>query len=207
MNDFDKGFILTANQYKTTAMYTRLFKPVITSGFAFFFLFSCFAQVPSVQPINKLPEGAKLTLKKDTTPVRFAVGFRETILNASPGQVPLMKRYNLNESAVSIGESSITINKTGLYHFDYYIQAAALSSKTPVITTYLSGVFPSSSFTFIKDDAIEASAHDGVYRRNWNFSVDIYIKAPAALKLMRYVIGATSSTGIEGNFLGHLISE
>ncbi len=167
----------------------------------------CKAQNP-VMPKNRLPEDAKLKLNKDTSPVRFAVSFGETGNGAGTNAITIHKIYNLNPSEVSIGQQSITINKTGLYHFDYYIHVTATTVyNIPVFTTFLLGVFPNSSLTFIKDTELTTTQETGTFSGNWHFSVEVHIAAPATLKLMRYVIKASGSIINEGTFLGHLISE
>jgi len=170
------------------------------------FVLNSNAQNPQIQPKNRLPGNPTLTIKKDTNATRFAVSFNEFVSGAGVGEVPFTNRYNLNTSNISSGSNYITINKTGLYHFDLIIHLGSISSKEPSFSTYLTGIYPSSGFSLLKDEIIRKS-EAGTYKGNWHFSMDVQITAPATLQLRRYVINATSGAVMEGNLLGHLISE
>jgi hypothetical protein len=145
--------------------------------------------------------------KRNVNPASFAVSFKETVTSAGGADIFFTKQYNANSADINIGGRSIKINKTGLYHFDYYIHASSLSTKSPIITTYLAGSLPSWPLIFIKEDAIPISPADGVCRKSWNFSVDVYISAPATIMLVRNIIGATAGTTIDGVLMGHIICE
>jgi hypothetical protein len=138
---------------------------------------------------------------------RFAVRYSETVSNTSSGSFPLTQHYNLNPTDVSIGANSFTINKTGLYHFDYYFHYSGASTTAPIITTFLSGVYPGNSNTFMKDEIVSAVTSGGIYKGNWNFSLDVHIIAPATISISRYFLNVSSFSVVEGDFTGHLISQ
>src|ERR1700741_234779 len=167
----------------------------------------CNAQNPKIQPKTQLPPDARLTIKKDTTPTRFAVSFRENNVGPSVDAAALIKNYNLNATNISINASSITVNKTGLYHFDYFIHYVAGADRQPTFTTFLAGALLLSSITFLKDELVKKDPADNIYRGNWHFSFDVHITAPATLTLRRYSIHGNGSASIEGNLLGHLVDE
>jgi hypothetical protein len=108
---------------------------------------------------------------------------------------------------VVVNTDAFTIKRSGLYHFDYFLQVSALSSEAPSYTLYMSGVIPSSSITFVKDEQIKLGHQATVFKANHQFSFDIYIKAPATISLNRYMIGASSGGFFEGNLLGHFIRD
>ncbi len=71
---------------------------------------------------------------------RFAVKYYENVAGGSGGgSFPLTILYNLNPTDVSIAANSFTINKTGLYHFDYDLHIGALSTTNPSIIIDLLG--------------------------------------------------------------------
>ncbi len=123
--------------------------------------------------------------------------------------------YNLNTTNVTIGANSITINKSGLYHFEAlcsidfnYVE----SDITPSVRAYLN-----IGDSFSHDMAYYAPMYLSVfnYAGNTGFkyndkcSLDIYISAPKTISLYSEIVknGASNETVQYGQLYGHLISE
>ncbi len=138
---------------------------------------------------------------------RFAVKFIETVSSTGGGSLPLTLNYNLNPADVSISANSFTINKTGLYHFDYFLHYSGFSTTVPGITTQLVGVYPSGTNLFLIGEVVSNIANDGAYRGNWHFTMDVHIVAPATLSIARQIFDVTSFSVVQGDFLGYLISQ
>ncbi len=167
-----------------------------------------FSQVPDLKDLNKVPIKPGLLIKKDTAEPRFGVFLRDMASGAGAIRMPIVKvEYNLNPTLVQIGENSITIKKSGLYHFDFFLQLGALASKPLSLSLYLQGLFPLSSFMLLKDEVVSDSYSPTVYKGNWNFSFDVHLTAPVTFTPTRNLIGPTSTVVLEGNLLGYLVRE
>lgn len=122
--------------------------------------------------------------------------------------------YNLNTANVSMGASSITINKTGLYHFD-------LSMNSSIGYTVAPTVYPNYELLFyfglpnplsLFDKKMDPYANTNT---SWvgqeKVSVEVYITAPAIMHFYHVLgeIGSGTVTGwsVSGFVTGHLISE
>lgn len=166
------------------------------------------AQDPKTNTRVKMEDQARLHIKEDTTPIRLAVRFSDQNNTNSPKETPFNKIYNTNESKASIGANSILINKTGVYRFDILFQAFASATEAPSMTVFLSGIPAQSSLTLIKDEPIPMFGAN-LYRGNWDFSTEVFLKAPVTISLRRYVIaGRVSNTSfIEGTMFIRFIEE
>jgi hypothetical protein len=134
--------------------------------------------------------------------------------NGSGGTVNFFEtRYNLNTADIVRNPASITINKTGLYHFDLYLN---------IIITYGTGA------SYNPDMFLEFSVNGNIYEvlqgkaiplvpgspgpsygLTHHFSVQLYITAPTTITLPYniYTAGTPSARQIFGHFSGNLISE
>jgi hypothetical protein len=122
--------------------------------------------------------------------------------------------YNLNTSDVAIGTSSITINKTGLYHFDLDMKSTLVYS-TPTtaypnqqLIFYFGLPYPITPIDERMDIYYNASVRWDGHAKT---SVEVYITAPAILQFF-HSLGTgggetVTSYFVNGFVMGHLISE
>jgi hypothetical protein len=124
-------------------------------------------------------------------------------------------RYNLNPADISIGASGITINRSGIYHFN--IGWFANASYTVAQTSPLYRIFLDVSanppllagFNLITSEHMTSSTASSMFwRANENVSLEVYIAAPKTIRLS-FLIGTGSaiSTQFDAYLIGHLISE
>ncbi len=143
--------------------------------------------------------------------VRFAASF------TTPGTFPYDNTYasiyNASGADVSIAANTITINKTGLYHFEGY--ATGVVTFTTVATLY------NFQFNLIADGIdFEFSAGDEMPRtsstilefsKTIHFSQDVYVTAPAIIKPQAAIGVGSGGSGItrsaSGKITEYLISE
>ena len=143
--------------------------------------------------------------------VRFAASF------TTPATAPITNTYtsiyNTSAADVTIGSNTITVNKTGLYHFEGYT--------TGVITfTTVASLYYFSFSLFVDGIEFEFSSGEEMPRtsssifefsKTIHFSQDVYVTAPAVIIPMAGVglgsggSGATRSAS--GKITGYLISE
>ncbi len=138
---------------------------------------------------------------------RFAVRFNEVISGIGGGPVPLTTQYNLNTADVTVGANNMTINKTGLYHFDIYLHYIGTSTAVPNISIELLGLYPSASFILLRNETVPASSTANTYRGNWRFSLDVHIAAPLTFSFSRAYLGVTGNSDVLGNIVANLISQ
>jgi hypothetical protein len=125
-------------------------------------------------------------------------------------------KYNLDPASVSIGSSSITITKSGLYHFEafYNIQffyASAATALSPVLSSYVSVDYTGGFNHHIAyHQELQRHRSTNSWYYNGKASFDIYLQAPRVISFysgLTSLDGPTNSVIQEGMFYGHLISE
>ncbi|MES2429780.1 MAG: hypothetical protein V4556_02515 [Bacteroidota bacterium] len=123
-------------------------------------------------------------------------------------------KYNLNPTNVTVGATAVTINKSGLYHFEVFYNADFYytgASVDPSIRSFVNVSYPGG---FNHDIAYNTVMTKGIasttsYSYNGKCSFDIYIVAPknVFVNSLIYKNGPTNSTLQEGQLYGHLISD
>ncbi len=143
--------------------------------------------------------------------VRFAASFT-SIASASSSNT-YTSIYNTSGANVLISTNAISINKTGLYHFEGYYTGVVSFSSAPSFFTFRFSLFA---------DGIEFKYSDGEnmtrvssttlqFSRTFNFSQDVYIVAPAVIFPEGIIStgagGAGESRSGSGKITGYLISD
>jgi len=148
--------------------------------------------------------------------VRFAVRLGQNNVTVNGDCRIPSTEYNLSPADISIGTSSITINKTGLYHFDielhgvlYYGSSSNVNYPLFGLTFYCGPINP---YSIVNNRVMSPIGSNNV---TWVFdgsgSIDMYITAPATMRVA-HALGALgtpaiSSYGAEGYLVGYLIKE
>jgi len=119
--------------------------------------------------------------------------------------------YNLNPTDVVLASPLITINRSGLYHFDFAFAANITYAVTPTIYPRFSlNLSVNSSFYYltVNEVMIPSSNTNTNWWVNRNGSIDLHIIAPTTLYLEHFYLPAGgTSHGLSGFFNGYLISE
>ncbi len=127
--------------------------------------------------------------------------------------------YNLNPADVTVSGSTITINKSGLYHFEGFLWfSATFSGSIPPpylsVSSWFSADGQSYDITnYAKFELDGASTLNYIYYKTVQFQNEIYISAPATVGLGRAIgwnAGGGSIPGgntTRGKLSGYLISE
>jgi hypothetical protein len=142
-----------------------------------------------------------------TNNVRFAVNFNH-VITTGHSVAPFTTIYNLSTADVTIGANSITINKSGLYHFDLYFRVILQDGDQRCYINYYfspSSVLPD----LLRDERMPLEDPVSLFtRKNCHFTLDAYISAPTTFSLGGYhVLAASSSGDVIGKMYVHLISE
>ena len=157
------------------------------------------------------PSWKNASLTNDT---RFGTLFTKNAGSTSGDAAMSTLLYNLNPTNVSIGASTITINKTGLYHFDLGMSSSISYTAAPT-------VYPQHElwFYFGLPNSLKLIEKQMVPYANTNtswvgqekVSVDVYITAPAILHFYHILGelggGTVSGYSVQGFVTGYLISE
>ena len=148
--------------------------------------------------------------------VRFAANFTINFDALSAEQNTYTTTYNLEPASVTIGTNTITINKSGLYHFEGFVRRSIGFSGTPsYLDTDFSLVLDG---IFIRYEEIEPLLRNNgatssvSYSKTTHFSQDIYITAPGIIRsstAISFNAGTSSllSRSGSGVITGYLISE
>jgi len=148
--------------------------------------------------------------------VRFAVRLAQSSVSAGNDCRISLTDYNLSPADISIGATSITINKTGLYHFDIELHGIVdYGSGSNVFYPLFGLTFhcgPINGYSIVNNRVMSAT---GSSNTRWVFdgsgSIDMYITAPATVKVAHWLgaLGtpAMTSYGAEGYLVGYLIKE
>jgi len=141
--------------------------------------------------------------------VRFAASFTSDVTPITYTNV-YTTIYNNSPADVTISTNTITINKTGLYHIEGFINGKATFTGTPSYLALTCDLFlDGTDFKLaVSEPFNRTSSTSFTYERPVHFSQDIYITAPAVVKAQASIgaIGDTSRSA-EGVITGYLISE
>jgi len=144
--------------------------------------------------------------------IRFCVEFAATPVITGDYADITSTAYNLNPTSVVIGASSITINRSGLYHFNIVLNASSTYSSSlssiPWFMTRLyygaANPFPLVGTRFMQTATSANTAFSG----GENISVDLYISAPATIRLFMNLGGPAYITrSLTGALSAYLISD
>lgn len=159
---------------------------------------------------NSAPEWVSAPYNNTT---RFAAEIPAETSNGEP--LTYQSTYNLNANDVSIGSSSITISKSGLYHFEGYLTYTITFRGDVAKDVAFSAFLHADGETY--DLALFSGMHyvgTSQYNTTIHFKNDIYISAPATITLSRsrlYNLSGTAATyeseRIRGRISGYLINE
>ncbi len=147
--------------------------------------------------------------------VRFSVQLEESSATTSNNCRIRLTQYNLSPADISIGTTSITINKSGLYHFDlgltgsiFYATAATIY---PQFAIWFFGGY-ANSFDIVKNRVMSATSTSNTgWVCDGSGSIDVYVTAPATISVYHTIGGPgtppTISYSAEGYLTGYLIRE
>lgn len=145
---------------------------------------------------------------------RFGVVISKNTGSQSGDANLLSTLYNLNAADVSIGASTITINKTGLYHFDISMITFLNFSVAPAFSPrhelwfYFGPVFALKVIYKVMDQTGTANLN---WISNEKVSCQVHITAGSVLHFYHRIgagaSGTVSNYDLEGFITGHLINE
>lgn len=148
--------------------------------------------------------------------VRFAVYFQQGPSVFDEALI-LSTKYNLNPTDIVIGTDRITLNRSGLYHFDIGARGSLnFASTTAFRPSFEVDLYTStgSSIKVIPARSMESGTYalSSSYSSSDKVSVDIYVTAPAAVRLgyslnTLGIPGGSSSHSFSAFMTCHLISE
>ncbi len=149
-----------------------------------------------------------------TNNTRFGILFNKNAGSTSGDANIWNTLYNLNTTDVTIGTSSITINKSGLYHFDITMTSFINYSVAPSfyprheLWFYFGSASPLKPIYDQMDNSTTANLN---WTKNETVTQDIYITAPAILRFNHRLAagsgGTISNYQADGSVVGYLISE
>ena len=145
---------------------------------------------------------------------RFGILFSKNTGNRVGDATIGLTLYNLNSTNVSIGASNITINKTGLYHFD-------ISMRSDIHYSVIPSFYPKHELLFffglanslrVINKEMEPTDNGNT---NWSgqekVTTDVYITAGSVIHFYHIIgngpVGAINSYDVDGFVTGYLISE
>jgi len=145
-----------------------------------------------------------------TNDIRFAVDFEEGPDFLGDNAIITATNYNHNTSAVVIGATSITINHSGLYHFDIAADANFnfSTSQTNVPWFTLSLYYGlTRPLNLMYERLHPASSSNTAFGQGQKVSADVFITAPATVRI--WIVGGAGAfmRNITGFMTGYLISD
>ena len=151
------------------------------------------------------------TATSSSNNIRFCVQFQGGTGVPSTDAMMTNTNYNLNPAEVLIGTSTITFNRSGLYHFDIIFGANVTYSASPTsFPSYSVGYIDATPFPFSVLSGIMTSR--GPTNTSWTVtdktSIEIYVPAATSIRLLLTIAGpAFVSRSFGGVIIGHLVSE
>lgn len=143
--------------------------------------------------------------------VRFAAAYSDDLSLFPSSNLVFSGIYNLSPADVSITGSTLTVNKTGLYHIEGYMTANEnFSAAPPYIYTTCELVMDGQLFQFAIAEPFNLNSNFLFqYYKTTHFSQDIYLTAPAVIRPQGSIGSPVSFTSrsISGKITGYLISE
>jgi hypothetical protein len=149
-----------------------------------------------------------------TNTTRFAVRLNKNAALSGNSAINLTF-YNQDPGNITIGASSITVNRSGLYHFDIgaygSLSFASATTGPPSMGVWLFFGLPS-SLQLIDNKQMQGIAANTFYSLNEKVAVEVYITAPATISVYHTFStlglgGGASTHSFNGFLTGHLISE
>jgi hypothetical protein len=140
---------------------------------------------------------------------RFSTTFSRLV---DAGSVNFVSQYNTNPTDITIGANTITINKSGLYHFEGVagnnVRFASVQTKMP--TFYF--IFEIGTTDYIMVTAKQMLSTYGTqenYGTSERFSIDLFVVAPKVISLSYIILYNTPALIFDcsGWFNGNLISD
>jgi hypothetical protein len=143
--------------------------------------------------------------------VRFGLFYTSDLAGANP-VYNYTTRYNTSPADVNIAANSITINKSGLYHFEGFITLEAGYSSLPSFQHFSFGMSFGTSATKRFASAEPMNRTDNsifYYEKVVPFSAEVYLQAPATIATSISIFFGAPQTSkfLTGHIYGHLISE
>ena len=136
---------------------------------------------------------------------RFQIRFSGTATSGNLNVVSIP--YNLNTTNVSTGSNSFTINKTGLYHFDFALSIYVISATNPVAYPDYFMYFGTGFYDPINTGAfVPLNSNNSAWRTKGSGSFDLYVVAPMTYNI-NYTISNATVPSINLYLNGYLISE
>ena len=151
-----------------------------------------------------------------TNNVRFGVQLDESLSGTSNTCRITETQYNLSPADVTIGATTITINKSGLYHFDMGLSTTVSYGTVPTVVYPRFGLWFfagfANSFQLIRDRLMTAYSNTNLsWMGDGSGSIDVYITAPANISVYHTIGGLISPSATNfsasGYLTGYLISE
>jgi hypothetical protein len=142
--------------------------------------------------------------------VRFAASFTNSA--TAPVTNTFISIYNTSGADVTIATNTITINKTGLYHFEGYA-TGVITFTTLASLYYFSFVLSTDGidFQFARGEVMPQTSSFFEFTKTIHFSQDVYVTAPAIISPEATVGVGAGGSGItrsaSGKITGYLISE
>jgi len=153
------------------------------------------------------PTWQNMSLDND---IRFAVAFDKSLSSANDFARITATRYNLNPSEIVISATQVTLNHSGLYHFDIFTKAGYFFASPPSLPPVFSIDFYNglpNPFALV-DDKVMTTYASTSYRLSEKVSLDVYVTAPANIRLFHnFGLGGGTSYEVSGYITGHLISD
>ena len=136
---------------------------------------------------------------------RFKIRFREF---GSSGVLDVLSiPYNLNTTNVSVGVNTFTINKTGLYHFDYSLNITAATATNPAnYPDYVVYFGEGTTESLSAGPFVPMNSSNSSWKASGSGSFELYIVAPKIFRMVHSAYYTTSQT-FNLYLNGHLISE
>jgi len=144
--------------------------------------------------------------------IRFSVAFSNGPTTNDYGVITAT-RYNLNPAEVVISASSITINQSGLYHFDVGVKTNLNFPSAATIFPFFGLDFfygLPNSLPLVDDKPLYPStAGNTSWVGNEKVSVEVHVTAPATIRVFHTFFGSSGSSfySVAGFITGHLINE
>ncbi len=159
--------------------------------------------------------GASTSPTRQTASLSNSTRFNALIVVNTDPATPLTysQLYNLNTTDVTISSSGITINRSGLYHFEGYLTNRITFGTMPTgpfITVNFFANGQGYDIVTSADLVRETNGPSFSYNRTDRFAQDLYIFAPATIGMSRswsYSTGTFLSVSAVGKVTGYLISD
>lgn len=140
---------------------------------------------------------------------RFAVHYTDTSATFS-GFLPLQSiLYNLNPTDININvaANTLTINKSGLYHFDVSFISNVVTSVNPTdYPLYFTSLVAGNGYTIYFDNFQPIKSDNSLWRALGTSSLDVHITAPTTLRFS-YSYAFINSKNTTVDITCYLISE